>query len=184
MASDHLVRVGVLGWVGRFQATDPICFPRHADVIVCTDRGLEAGQVVTQLEQTAAAGSGAGTIVRRMTAADHLLAAKFDHGREAALAACATMLADEGSGAVLIDVEHLFDGRSLYFYYLGEVPPAIAAMTERLGRAYEAQVNLCKFTEVFQEGCGPGCGSQCGGASCGGCQAGCTLAGGCSVKNA
>jgi hypothetical protein len=121
-----------------------------------------------------------------MTAADRRLAARLSKEREAALGACSTVLSEQGLDAVLIDVEHLFDGRSLYFYYLGDVSPAVAAVTDRLAEAYEVQVNFRKFTEVLEEGCGRecgGCGTQSGGASCGSCQTECLLAGGCNAKD-
>jgi hypothetical protein len=183
MVGDHLVRVGRLGRMGRFRAAASVRYPRHADVVVRTGRGLEVGQVVAPFERMAPAEGAPGTILRRMNAADRRLAARLSKEREAALGACSAVLSEQGLDAVLIDVEHLFDGRSLYFYYLGDVAPAVAAMTDRLAEAYPAQVNFCKFTEVFEKTCGRGCGTQSGGASCGGCQAECPLSSGCGAKD-
>ena len=36
-----------------------------------------------------------------------------------------------------MDVEHLFDGRSLFFHFLGDVPPEVEAVTQELAEAYE-----------------------------------------------
>ena len=44
-------------------------------------------------------------------------------------------LAERGSSAVLVDVEHLFDGQSLYFYFLGPGGPELDVLTTELADA-------------------------------------------------
>src|SRR4051794_28895219 len=46
MPRHHLVRVGVLGHVGRFTSVDATRFPRGARVVVRTSRGLELGEIL------------------------------------------------------------------------------------------------------------------------------------------
>jgi cell fate regulator YaaT (PSP1 superfamily) len=179
MAGNHLVRVGRLGWVGQFRAADSVEYPPHADVIVRTSRGLEVGQVVAPLTQRVSADARAGLILRGMTTEDRLLAARLAKGRTAALSACAALLSEHGLDATLIDVEHLFDGKSIYFYDLGKVSSAVTAMTNRLAETYAAQVNFRGFTEALDEGCGPACGTPTGGTGCASCQVGCALNGTC-----
>jgi hypothetical protein len=85
-------------------------------------------------------------------------------------------LQERGVNAVLVDVEHLFDGQGLYFYFLGDVPDEVSAMTDELAEAWEARVQFRRFTERLTNGCGPDCGtgaSQCGAA--------CGTGGGCST---
>ena len=59
-----------------------------------------------------------------------------------------------------MDVEHLFDGRSLYFYFLGEVTPEVEALTGELAAAYKAKVQFRKFVDALTVGCGTGCGTE------------------------
>ena len=58
------------------------------------------------------------------------------------------------------DVEHLFDGAGLFFYFLGEVPAEAEHFTQQLAEQYETTVEFRKFAETLAEGCGPGCGTE------------------------
>jgi hypothetical protein len=72
----------------------------------------------------------------------------------------------------------------LYFYFLGEVTPALEAVTEELATAYETKVQFRRFAETLTHGCGPGCGTdqaQGSGCSDGACTS-CALAGACASK--
>ena len=83
----------------------------------------------------------------------------------------------------MVDVEHLFDGQGLFFYFLGDVTPDLEAYTGRLAEIYEAKVQFRKFTETLIEGCGPGCGTEEAKGS-GGCESctSCAVAGLCGTK--
>ena len=89
-----------------------------------------------------------------------------------------------GGRVVLVDVEHLFDGQSLFFYFLGETTPELDALTSELAELYEAQVQFRKFTDTLTAGCGPHCGTEqagSGGCGSGGCST-CAVAGACGTK--
>jgi hypothetical protein len=121
-----------------------------------------------------------GSLLRRMTPEDELLAARLEKDKHEAQSACLSLLAEQGHVAVLLDVEPLFDGRTLFFYFLGEVSPEVESITERLASAYDAAAGLSKFAETLIAGCGPSCGTDeaggCG--SSGGCVS-CAVAGAC-----
>jgi cell fate regulator YaaT (PSP1 superfamily) len=179
MSGQHFVRVGVLGSVGRFSGTER--FRRGTRVICRTPRGLEVGEVLS------AADSGEkhacdGTLLRRVTPQDDLLIARLEKNREQALAACTRRLNEILTAPVLLDVEHLFDGQSLYFYFLGDTTPELDALTAELAEVYEAKAQLQKFADTLTAGCGPHCGTEEGG-GCGTTTGGCsTCAVGCGAK--
>jgi hypothetical protein len=118
-----------------------------------------------------------------MTVQDALLAARLEKHRQAAYEACAALLAEQGLAASLIDVEHLFDGQGLFFYFLGEVSPELETFTQQLADAYETKVQFRKFTETLIEGCGPGCGTDevKGRGGCDACSS-CAVVGACGSK--
>ena len=60
-----------------------------------------------------------GVLLRRLTVEDELLVARLERSRAEAFEACVDALQARQIAATLVDVEHLFDGRSLYFYILG-----------------------------------------------------------------
>lgn len=184
MLNAHLVRVGILGQVGRFAAATGEIVPRGRRVICRTARGLEVGQVLatpgdSTVDQRAEVDRFDGTLLRRMTAEDDLVVARLEKNREQAFAACADLLDQRQLTATLVDVEPLFDGTAIYFYFLGEVTPEIDAVTRDLAEEYEAKVQLRQFADALERGCGPDCGTEA--ASGGGCGTGC---GSCSIASA
>jgi cell fate regulator YaaT (PSP1 superfamily) len=150
-----------MGQVGRFAAVDAVRYPRYSRVIVRTRRGLEIGDVLTPPDdRDDDRAFPDGDLLRGMTVEDELLYARLERNRHEAYESCASLLAERQLPAVLVDVEHLFDGQGLFFYFLGDVPPEIESYTARLAEAYETKVQFRKFTETLIEGCGPGCGTE------------------------
>ena len=179
----HLVRYSLLGHVGHFTVADAICYPRYTRVIIRSPRGLELGEVLSNSEPHDHHTDLHGQILRRVTVEDDLLAARLEKHRHEAFAACSNLLAAENVSAMLMDVEHLFDGQGLFFYFLGEIPNSTAQIMQRLADTYETTVEFRKFTETLAEGCGPGCGTEeaKGQGGCASCTS-CAVASACGTK--
>jgi cell fate regulator YaaT (PSP1 superfamily) len=165
----HFIRVGILGHVGRFAAADAARYPRGARVICRTKRGLELGEVLAAADEFAPATDG--MLLRRVTVEDDLLLDRLRRHRDDAFAACSQRIAERGLPVILVDVEHLFDGASLFFYFLGEPTAELDAITGELAALYDAQVQFQKFADILHHGCGPDCGTETavGGCGDGGC---------------
>ena len=175
---NHLVKLGLLGVVGRFHSTELIEFSRGQDVICRTERGLEVGQVLCSLDQDQ--GPRDGELLRLVSVDDRLIIERLDRFRDRAFLACQARISELGYNATLVDVEHLFDGEALYFYFLGPVSDEVNQLTEELAATYERKVRFRKFAETLASGCGPGCGttaSKCSssGGGCGSCSVGCGI---------
>ncbi|MDZ4657437.1 MAG: PSP1 C-terminal domain-containing protein [Bythopirellula sp.] len=179
----HLVRYSLLGHIGRFVAADAIRYPRHARVIVRSPRGLEIGEVLATPEPSTDLAETDGQILRRVTVEDDLLSARLEKHRHEAFAACCDLLTDAEIPAVLVDVEHLFDGQGLFFYFLGEVPKSAEPVMQQLADLYETTVEFRKFADTLAEGCGPGCGTEeaKGQGGCASCTS-CAVASACGTK--
>lgn len=179
----HLVRYGLLGHVGRFAAVDALRYPRRAQVVVRSPRGLEAGEVLAEPQEDSPAWTASGQILRGMTTEDHLLAERLQRRRHEAFGACCELLQRSGREAALVDVEHLLDGRGLIFYFLGEPPAEARELMDEMAEAYDAAVEFRKFADALTEGCGPGCGTEeaKGQGGCSTCS-GCAVSGACGVK--
>jgi cell fate regulator YaaT (PSP1 superfamily) len=178
MMANHLVRWSALGHVAAFSAVDAVRYPRGTRVVLRTGRGLELGEILAPLTDDSAAPR-EGSILRAMTEQDQLLETRLTKNRREAYDACNKKLADRGLDAALVDVEHLFDGRSLIFYFLGEQPPELTSITDELADVYDAQVQFRAFTDAVVAGCGPDCGTE-NAAGCGSCGTGCAIAAACS----
>ena len=184
MGRQHLVQVGLMGVVGCYDAIDFRSYSRDARVICRTNRGLEAGKVLCDVTDAAMHSADlssempTGELLRQSGREDDLILERLDRHRDRAFQACEELLAERGITATLVDVEHLFDGESIYFYFLGETTPQLEAVTEQLAETYERKVRFKKFAETLANGCGPDCGTGESGCSSGGCGS-CSLAGGC-----
>jgi len=147
---------------------------------------MELGRILAPEEAEVgptAASETDGEVLRRMTDTDQLLQARIESHRDRALHACERALDARGIDVGLIDVEHLFDGGSLYFYFLGAEDPRLAEVTSELAEAYETKVKFRRFAERLATGCGPDCGTAekaggCGSSGCGSCG----LTTGCAVR--
>ncbi len=183
MGRQHVIRVGSLGHVGRFTAVDAVRYPRHARVVIRTGRGLELGEVLAPPADETGEGPADGSILRGLTVEDELLEARLEKNRQAAYEACAARLTELELPAVLMEVEHLFDGQTLLFYFLGEMTDELEALTAELAELYETHVQFRRFTETVMTGCGPGCGTESAtGGGCQSCGTGCAIAGACSTR--
>jgi hypothetical protein len=191
MSRQHFVRVGAMGHVGRFTAVDAVLYPRGCRVIVRTARGLETGEILAPCNApvdrsggdrgSVDRGSSDGAILRGMTVEDQLLEARLEKNRDRAFRASQRRLCELQSAATLLDVELLFDGRSLFFYFLGDVTPEVEAITQELAETYDSVAQLRQFAETMSVGCGPGCGTQAAeGHGCATCATGCVVAGACT----
>jgi cell fate regulator YaaT (PSP1 superfamily) len=166
-----------MGLVGRFGTADGVLHPRRCRVIVRTTRGLEVGEVLTLSGES---GDIDGPLLRRVTVQDELLIQRIERRKDEAYTACVQLLEKRGIGAILMDVEHLFDGQSLFFYFLGDVTPELEALTAELADVYEAKVQFRRFTETLTAGCGPDCGTENStGCATGGCSS-CALTATCA----
>jgi hypothetical protein len=117
-------------------------------------------------------GSTDGILLRRVTVEDDLLAERLERYRHEAFQACQEALRRRAVPALLVDVEQLFDGTAIFFYFLGDVTDQLADVTEELGKLYAARIEFARFHETLLNGCGPHCGTHeapgCG-AACASC---------------
>ena len=172
-----------MGVVGRFDAINFETYPRDARVICRTSRGLELGAVVCPINEFPTENSNMdGQILRQVGSEDDLILERLERHRDKAFRACQQLISQRRLPAILVDVEHLFDGESVYFYFLGEVDSELEKLTEELAVAYESKVRFKKFAETLANGCGPDCGTGDNGCASGNCGT-CALSGSCSSKN-
>jgi cell fate regulator YaaT (PSP1 superfamily) len=173
---NYLVRFGAFAHIATFSSEAELSLARGNRVVCRTKRGLETGEVLTgsqingvDLNST----SFAGHIIRRTTPQDEMLIARLEKNKDEAVSACLAQIESAQLDIALIDAEQLFDGQSIFFYFLGETDPTLDEITSQLAETYESKVQFRKFTEAVNEGCGPSCGTGeshgCGSSGCGSC---------------
>jgi len=166
-----------MGVLGTFEASDFRTYARDQRVICRTRRGLEWGTVVCDIGHQEPSGRNCdGELLRTTTPDDEMIVERLDRFRDRAFEACRELLAQRGLRVTLVDVEHLFDGESVFFYFLGETDSRIEALTEELAEAYDRKVKFKKFAESLSQGCGPNCGTEESSCKSSGCRS-CALSG-------
>ena len=171
----YLVRVGKLGQIGRFRPLQEWALRRGTRVVCRTQRGVEIGQVLGPAElKPSTLDLADGRLLRRMTVEDEILWGHLQEQADEALNACQQWLNDQKVDGLLIDVEPLLDGKTLYFHFLTEVSPEIQNHLDHLAAIYERSVRESKFAQLLEHGCGPGCGTE-------EAKNGCGTKGGCAV---
>jgi len=177
----YLARFGAFAHIAPFSTETAQTYARGEGVICRTARGLELAEVLTAVDPEDA-DTVVGSILRKVTPQDELLLQRLAKNKDRAITACAERIAAENLNVTLMDAEHLFDGKSIYFYFLGEASEKLDEITRQLAEAYESEVQFRKFSEAVNTGCGPGCGTEsAAGCSTSGC-ASCAITGGCGSK--
>ena len=155
---------------------------QRGEQIVCrTARGIEMGQVLAETMPSHLESNAPGKFIRRSRPDDQLLWKQLQSLSDDACDACQTFLKDKGLVDVLLEVEPLIDGRTLYFHFLGEPSKDTEEFVQELCDVYQKKVAASRFAKLLEHGCGPGCGTKekagCG--TGGGCAV-CAIAGGCT----
>jgi cell fate regulator YaaT (PSP1 superfamily) len=157
---------------------------QRGDAVVCrTHRGIEMGEVLTATEPAYVSDVQVGKFIRRSRPDDQLLWRQLKALSIEASEACQAYLKDRETPDVLIEVEPLIDGKTLYFHFLGDPTAETEQRVQELADIYQKKVAASRFAELLEHGCGPGCGTQeksgCG--TGGGCAV-CSIAGKCTAK--
>ncbi len=99
-------------------------------------------------------------MIRKMTPEDHLLWTQLQRFSQQAHEDCVRWIEEQAYSDVLLDVEPLMDGRTLYFHFLGAVSSDLTGKVEQLVELYHERVAASQFAQLLEHGCGPGCGTK------------------------
>jgi hypothetical protein len=138
-----LVRYGAAGHVGRFGSIESIACQRGDRVLVATDRGVEAGEVLVGPGDTAAdSRPPAGELLRLLSAEDEQA---VDDRRASALRVVELIqarLAHVAPQVVILDGEYTFDGGTLILYHLGVAHESLGRLAAELAEVAQARVQF------------------------------------------
>ena len=146
MGSHYIVRHGAMRFLGDFQAAAgaPLC-TRGCRVVVRTERGLEAGEVLCDATPQALAlitEPTRGLIVRLMTADDLRTLDGLREKTRAEFDTCERVIAQRRLSMALVDVEHLFGGERIVFYFLAEKRVDFRELVKDLAREFQTRIEM------------------------------------------
>jgi cell fate regulator YaaT (PSP1 superfamily) len=143
--SAFLARHGAMRFLGEFLAPPGQLFHRGDRVVLRTDRGQEVGDVLcpsTPQVLSAVPEPTGGDIVRRLTPDDQAKIAEllsiqkkeFEKGHELVLSHRLAMQ--------IVDVEHLFGGERILFYFLAEKRVDFRELVKSMAREFRTRIEL------------------------------------------
>jgi cell fate regulator YaaT (PSP1 superfamily) len=141
----YIVRHGAMRLLGEFAPADGSALDRGARVVVRTDRGQELGDVLCPSSPQAVAylpEPTRGDIVRPMTDDDRRREELLRANSGKQFDAAAKLVAAHKLQMQLVDVEPLFGGERLVFYFLAEKRVDFRELVRAMAREFQTRIEL------------------------------------------
>jgi len=145
MAASYIVRHGAMRFLGEFGAPEGMDFGRLDSVIVRTERGLEAAEVLCETTPRALeliAEPTKGKIVRQLSDEDRATLEHIKESERREFDGCLGFIATRKLQMELVDVEHLFGGERIVFYFLAEKRVDFRDLVKDLAREYQTRIEM------------------------------------------
>ncbi len=144
MANPWIVRHGAMRFLGEFEV-EAGEYNRGDEVIVRTDRGLEVGQVLCPSTARALeliAEPTRGRILRALSDRDRSERERLAAQEEKEMDTCSSFVEQRKLQMELVDVEHLFGGERIVFYFLAEKRVDFRELVKDLAREYQTRIEM------------------------------------------
>jgi cell fate regulator YaaT (PSP1 superfamily) len=131
-------------FLGTFDA-DGDDYARIQEVVIRTERGLEVGQLLCLAEPRAVEMIDEpthGRIVRLLTEQDRAQRDRLCEIEERELEMCGRFVQQRSLQMELVDVEHLFGGERIIFYFLAEKRVDFRELVKDLAREYQTRIEM------------------------------------------
>jgi len=146
VAGDYIIRYGAMSNISTFRA-DKIQqnLKMGEKVVIKTDRGQEIGEVVSKLDDARVPGSANGNfkVLRRATPEDlQKLKEIQEKNIQEEFKFCQKKIKEHELSMKLADVEHLFGGDKIIFYFLADGRVDFRALVKDLAKEYQTRIEL------------------------------------------
>ncbi|HZZ73942.1 MAG TPA: regulatory iron-sulfur-containing complex subunit RicT [Pirellulales bacterium] len=141
----YVVRHGVMRALGICSTRDSDAYARGAQVVVRTDRGLEAGEVLCEATEEAIQhlhDPTNGQILRAMSANDRVEASRMHDQESHEFEICQRHIEKLGLPMRLVDIEHVFGGERIVVYYLAEVRVDFRELVKILAGEFQTRIEM------------------------------------------
>ena len=141
----YVVRCGSTRSLGVFGTTQGAAYRRGARVITRTDRGLEVGEVLCEATDAAVGfleEPTRGQVLRTMTGDDENELVRMHAQEKAEFESCRKQIAELQLPMELVDVEHVFGGERIVFYYLAENRVDFRDLVKILASEFQTRIEM------------------------------------------
>ncbi|MEZ6145688.1 MAG: regulatory iron-sulfur-containing complex subunit RicT [Planctomycetaceae bacterium] len=147
MAKRYIVRYGIMRNVAEFTARPPDeDFSRQDQVIIRTSRGMECGEVLCEATERTREYLGisdpSGKLLRRLTIEDEQIRNDLSAQERDEFDRCKVIVAESQMPMQLIDVERLFGGERLVFYFLSENRVDFRELVKVLAKEFKTRIEM------------------------------------------
>ena len=141
----YLVRHGVMRFIGVYTSEPDFTFRRQETVIIRSDRGLESGELLCPATPQAVAvipEPTSGQLVRSLTADDRKRLTDIVEIQKREYTKGQELIAQHKLAMQIVDVEHLFGGERVVFYFLSESRVDFRELVKSMAREFHARIEL------------------------------------------
>jgi cell fate regulator YaaT (PSP1 superfamily) len=146
MDARFVVRYGATRFIGEFGCKGRDNYARNIQVILRTDRGVEVGEVLSPASDRTREYLGVteskGHILREATDQDRQKLDELRTNERQEFVGCAELIAQHKLPMQLVDVEHLFGGERLLFYYLSESRVDFRELVKALAGRFRVRIEM------------------------------------------
>lgn len=146
MANSFIVRYGSMRSIGEFSCRPSDEYLRNQEILVRTDRGIEWGEVLSEASEMTRkylnSKKSAGRILRVADEQDLKSRDELDHKERSEFTRCGDMITERKLQMQLVDVEHVFGGERIIFYYLAENRVDFRELVKDLAREFNTRIEM------------------------------------------
>jgi cell fate regulator YaaT (PSP1 superfamily) len=132
-------------FLGEFEPADDRSYSRNQEVVVRTERGLEIGEVLWESTPRALeflTEPTRGQMVRPLLAEDRAQIERLRENEQREMDTCCRIIEQRQLQMELVDVEHLFGGERIVFYFLAEKRVDFRELVKDLAREYKTRIEM------------------------------------------
>ena len=145
MAGKYITRHGAMRFLGEFEAGEEAIYTRGQEVVVRSERGLEVGDILWESTPRAMeflAEPTHGQIVRVLTEEDRQERLRLHEKEGQEFDTCRRFIRQRNLQMELVNVEHLFGGERIVFYFLAEKRVDFRELVKDLAREYRTRIEM------------------------------------------
>ena len=145
MVATYIARHGAMRFLGEYEAVGEASYERGQVVVVRSDRGLEIGEVLCPATPQAVrliVEPTRGQIVRAVTEDDRAQAECIRQSELQEFQRCTQFIHERSLQMELVDVEHLFGGDRVVFYFLAEKRVDFRELVKDLAREFRTRIEM------------------------------------------
>ncbi|GAC1337685.1 MAG: regulatory iron-sulfur-containing complex subunit RicT [Isosphaeraceae bacterium] len=145
MTQTYVVRHGQMRMLGEFAGLPERIHARGERVVARTDRGTELGEILCPATELAARfleNPTRGEIVRLADDADLTVEARLAELAGEGLSVCRELIGKRRIRMELVDVEPIFGGERMVFYYLAEKRVDFRELVKDLARVFKTRIEM------------------------------------------